>query len=54
MGSTGGVTLLGLETMVMGEMLVGIPSRMLLPSLHSPEIMCLLAEVVSLTPEVES
>ena len=27
MGSTGGVMLLGLEAMVMGEMLVGIPSR---------------------------
>ena len=26
-GSTGGVTLLGLEAMVMGEMLVGIPSK---------------------------
>ena len=42
----------GLEAAAMGEMLVGIPLEMLLPSMHSPEMKCLLAEVVLLTSGV--
>ena len=33
---------------------MGIPSKDTSASLHSPEIMCLLAEVVPLTSEVEA
>ena len=43
-----------LEVMAMGEMLVGFPLEMLLPSWHLPEMKYPPAEVVPLACEVEA
>ena len=51
--STGVVMLLVLEMAAIGKMLVGCPLDMLLPPQHSPEMRCLLAEVVPLASGVE-
>ena len=52
--SAGGETLSDLEVAAMGEILVGIPLGMLLPSLCSPEMKYLPAEVVHLAGEREA